>query len=92
MNLISYGQIERRMNEDSTCYALVAWEAEPETEVQISGHIKPILEKISEVFSKDLPSELPPMRDIQHAIHLVSGAILSNLSHYRMNPIEHAEL
>ena len=45
MNLISYDQIERRLNEDSTCYALMAWEAEPETEVQISGYIKPILEK-----------------------------------------------
>ena len=38
MNLISHDQIERSSNEGSTCYALVAREAEPETEVQVPGH------------------------------------------------------
>ena len=32
------------------------------------------------------------MQNIQHAIDLVLGATLSNLSHYRMNFVEHAEL
>jgi len=32
------------------------------------------------------------MRDIQHAIDLVPGAILSNLLYYRMNPAKHAKL
>jgi len=59
------------LNEGSTCYALVAREAEPKIEIQIPGRIKPILKEFSKIFSKDLPGELPPMRDIQHAIDLV---------------------
>jgi len=60
--------------------------------LQISEHIKPILEEFFEVLPKDLPGELPPMRDIQYAIDLILEATLSNLSHYRMNHAEHAEL
>ena len=51
-----------------------------------------MLKEFSEILPQDLPGELPPMRDIQHAIDLVSGATLSGLPHYRMNPMEHAEL
>jgi len=35
INLISHDQIEKSLNEGSTCYALVAREAEPKIEVQI---------------------------------------------------------
>jgi len=92
MNLISHDQIEKSLHEGSTCYALVAREADRKIGLQIPGHIKPILKEFSKIFLQDLPGELPPMRDIQHAIDLVQGATLSNLPHYRMNPTEHAEL
>jgi len=71
MNLISHDQIERSLKEGSTCYALVAREAEPETEVQIPGHFKSILKEFSGILPKDLPGDLSPVRDIQHLIDLV---------------------
>ena len=52
----------------------------------------PILAEFSQVFPEELPDHLPPLRDIQHAIDLFPRAILPNLPHYRLNPIEHAEL
>jgi len=64
MNLISHNQIKKSLNKRSTCYALVAREVEPETEVQIPGHIKSILEEFSKVLPRDLSGELPLMRDI----------------------------
>ena len=58
----------------------------------IPSKVTLVIEEFSDVFPEDLPDRLQLMRDIQHAIDLVSGSSLLNLSHYRMNPTEHAEL
>ena len=52
----------------------------------------PILKEFAQVFPDELPDQLPPMHDIQHAIDLVPGVTLPNLPHYRLNPTEHVEL
>lgn len=54
--------------------------------------VGPILREFQDIFPEDQPNELSPMHDIQQAIDMVPRATLSNLPHYRMNPIEHAEL
>ena len=51
-----------------------------------------ILEKFQDLFANELPHGLPPLRDIQHQIDLVSGSTLPNRPHYRMSLTEHEEL
>jgi len=51
-----------------------------------------IIIDFADVFPKDFSDQLPPMRNIQHAINLVPRATLPSLPHYRMNLMEHAEL
>ena len=54
--------------------------------------IMELLSKFPDVIPKEIPSGLPPMRDIQHAIDFVPGAVIPNKPAYRMSPQEHTEV
>lgn len=50
-----------------------------------------ILKEFKDVTPDEIPSYLLKMRDIQHQINLIIGAILPNKAVYRMSPKEHKE-
>lgn len=59
---------------------------------EIPDTFKPLLSAFADVFHADLPTQHPPLHDIQHRINLLPDAALPNRSHYRMSPAEHEEL
>ncbi|XP_054793748.1 uncharacterized protein LOC129299307, partial [Prosopis cineraria] len=46
----------------------------------------PLLSEFPDVISDEIPPGLPPMRDIQHAIDFIPGAVIPNKLAYRMIP------
>jgi len=73
-------------------YAIVALDESSSALVGFPPEVHQILTDFSDIMPDELPDELPPLRDIQHAIDFVSGFNLPNLPQYRMNPTEHAQL
>ena len=72
----------------------MAWKVEEfkEQDKEYVANVHKILDDFSDLWPTELPNELPPMRDVQHAIDLIPGASLPNLPAYKMNPTEHAKL
>ena len=54
----------------------------------VPSAVTELLQQYCDVFPYELPPNLPPMRDIQHAIDLVLGAPLPNKAAYCMAPKE----
>ena len=54
--------------------------------------MKNLLDDFVDMVPNELSSELPPLRDTQRVINLVSGSQLPNSPHYRMNYKEREEL
>nr|XP_027124271.1 uncharacterized protein LOC113740963 [Coffea arabica] len=58
----------------------------------LSSAIYSLLQEFKDVFPKELPKGLPPIRGIDHQIDFVPGAILPNRPTYRANPEETKEI
>ena len=92
LSLIGAKKIDHKMTKGNPIIFLTAREVPKESVTLIPFEVIPVIEEFIDVLSEYLPDQLPPMRDIQHTIDLVPRASLSNLPHYRINLIEHAEL
>ncbi|XP_016570884.1 uncharacterized protein LOC107868744 [Capsicum annuum] len=58
----------------------------------IPSFISNVLQKFDDVFPRELPQGLPPLREIEHQIDLVQGSQLPNKPTYRSNPTNTNEL
>ncbi|CAL8998580.1 unnamed protein product, partial [Prunus brigantina] len=89
-NFLTLSEFVKESEESGIVYMLVSKENVQDSEAP--GVVHTLLEEFSDVLLDDLPSGLPPLRDIQHQIDLFLGASLPNKAHYRMSPKEHEEL
>ena len=51
-----------------------------------------MLQDFEDVFPKEMPQDLPPLRGIEHQIDLIPGVLLPNRTAYRRNPQETKEV
>jgi hypothetical protein len=80
---------------DIVCYALICKDALFSFEnmpVSFPAAVTNLLQEYEDVFPKDVPPGLPPVRGIEHQIDLIPGASLLNRAPYRTNPEETKEI
>lgn len=77
LHILSHRAFEREGQRSRRWLAIVARETLPDSTESKSDfplEVRKLLEEFLDVMPDELPSELPPMRDIQHAIDLVPGS------------------
>jgi hypothetical protein len=72
-------------------YAVVITEANP-TSTEAPREVQPLLREYLDIFPTKIPTGLPLIREIQHCIDFMPGAVIPNKPAYRMNPKEYDEL
>ena len=92
MNLISAKELECELSGGAPIWVLSIREVQDPPIKEQPQEVTKVSEEFKDVFLEDLPNQLSPLRDIQHAIDLVLSSTLPNLPHYRMNPTEHSEM
>ncbi|PKU80524.1 RNA-directed DNA polymerase [Dendrobium catenatum] len=89
MHLVTGHQLLQCWREPAPLYALLVTEVTSDVAI-VDTHqdITHLLQQYVEIAPKELPAELPPLRDIQHCVDFIPGSSLPNLPHYRLNPKE----
>ncbi|XP_027368321.1 uncharacterized protein LOC113874283 [Abrus precatorius] len=90
VSLISKPQLKMTREESQSTSLLLMVEQNIGT--PIPQEIEKLLAEYPDVVLEEIPPGLPPIRDIQHAIEFIPGAVIPNKPTYRMSPHEHAEV
>jgi hypothetical protein len=91
-NLLSMSQFLEEAEEEGVVYALMPCEERASIDDDVTVELQEVLAKFADLMPEYLPPGLPPMRDIQHHIDLVSGSSLPNRPAYCLSPKESEEL
>ena len=89
--LLSKGDFEKELNTRNVAYVVVVVKENDDVS-KPPPIMQEMLKEFEDVVRDEIPHGLAPMRDIQHQIDLVPGAVLPNKPAYRMSPKEHEEL
>lgn len=73
-------------------FAMVITEVNNNTTTEPPPEVRPLLSEFADVLSEEIPAGLPLVREIQHCIDFLPGAVIPNKPAYRMNPTEYGEL
>ena len=74
------------------CKGTLACTATLSTVCELPHQVQKLLKELGDIFPKEGPIGLPPVRGIEHQIDLVSGASLPNRPAYRTNPEKTKEI
>ena len=86
---VKSGEVRRALMARKSMYILYNKEiAALDSDIELPSRDKSILQEFQDVFPKEIPQGLPPLRGIEHQIDLVLGAVLPNRPTCRSNPQE----
>ena len=89
---ISSKQIRKQYSKIESAFLAVVNSNNELVEVKESSNKHPLLHEYADVFPSDLPTGLPPRRDIDHKIEVLPGSEPPSRATYKMSPKELDEL
>ncbi|XP_020675785.1 uncharacterized protein LOC110094799 [Dendrobium catenatum] len=92
VQLVSGHALLQMKDEDYPALALMAVDSVTHNPQPIQLEVCKLIDMFADIMAADLPSSLPPIRNLQHQIEFIPGATLPNLPHYHMSPREHSIL